>query len=602
MAFPFLDRRADSTTATTLESGEPMMNVTRHLSAGAYLDPGFCLAALREVYYRPDRIPVPAYGFDQIMVLRHCLRARRGMVIRDVTLVSTFLAACATSPGALLLLLGSLMAIHVLETASDLAAEQFRLLRTRLPEDKPLDAGAAPDYEPEQRGPSQPAADAGPMAALWSGHLTGRFLSRLASLAANYTGLLLIGVPLASAVRVYGFSRTHGVGPMLLVSTALLTLALASPSLWGSWNRLQLRRLRQPGAVPARPPAPMSRLADIRRESGGNTVVYGGYEPFVGSGVSIRHWDFALRLVRPAPLPFSDRDLEIAPGLAEEDQTRSEADREFAVPPFTAAEVSRFVRDHLASLIPTTDPDPPESYLTGLTVQDRVFVAGVHADEAGATISAPEVEWIIRNPTSPQRHFLVCQIVSWRGELVTTVYVHFAVQGKVLYVELHVRGLLPCLERFRVVDTMVGTGPRMVLGDAARGMAAAPAIFARAPASLTRALIDALRLPGRRHAAPRLRRVYDCGATWGLRDMASSWGVEDHMQTQDIVKYGRIIERRVIGAIMDFLDRRDVDVGEFRQRSMTILNAGAVAIGNGTVTVNGDVNATQNINSEGSPR
>jgi hypothetical protein len=70
------------------------------------------------------------------------------------------------------------------------------------------------------------------------------------------------------------------------------------------------------------------------------------------------------------------------------------------------------------------------------------------------------------------------------------------------------------------------------------------------------------------------------------------------MQTQDIIKYGRVIERRVLAAVLDFLEDHNVDVTEYRQRSLTILNAGAVATSGGTVNVEGDATGTQNVNSQ----
>src|SRR5437870_12082311 len=71
-------------------------SATRHLCAGAYLDPQFCLSALHEVYYQPKRLVAPSYGFDTIAVLGHCLRARRATVIRDATLLGLLLVAALT--------------------------------------------------------------------------------------------------------------------------------------------------------------------------------------------------------------------------------------------------------------------------------------------------------------------------------------------------------------------------------------------------------------------------------------------------------------------------------------------------------------------------
>jgi hypothetical protein len=49
----------------------------------------------------------------------------------------------------------------------------------------------------------------------------------------------------------------------------------------------------------------------------------------------------------------------------------------------------------------------------------------------------------------------------------------------------------------------------------------------------------------------------------------------------------------------DFLEDKGVDIAEYRQRSLTILNAGAVATTGGTVNVSGGVVAGQNATTEG---
>jgi hypothetical protein len=274
-----------------------------------------------------------------------------------------------------------------------------------------------------------------------------------------------------------------------------------------------------------------------------------------------------------------------------------EAFREFPTPPFTAREISAHVRDHIAGL---SKEAVPERRLPELTVSDKIFVAGTEISELRPHADEKRMREIIRNPTAPERHYLACQVVSWRGELVTTVYVHFAVQGKALYVELYVTGLLPCDLRFRVVDEVGGTGLRAVLRDAGRAVIAAPLLVASAPTNLLRAGSDAYHLAFAGDVdSIKLRRGFDYGTTIGLRELGASTDTRDHMQTQDIVKYGRMIERRVLASILDFLEHRGVDVTEYRQRSLTILNAGAVATAGGTVNVEGDAVGTQNTYSEG---
>lgn len=265
-------------------------------------------------------------------------------------------------------------------------------------------------------------------------------------------------------------------------------------------------------------------------------------------------WDFAQRLVRalsemPEPSKAGD-----APTAEAKQEARREKKREFEEPPFTAQALSEHVHKDLAGL---ADNSEPERRLPGLKVEDKIFVAGTAVSMLEADTPKGQIKQIINNPTAPQRHYLVCQVVSWRGELVTTVYVHIAVQGKALYVELRGTALLPCDDRFRVVDQVGGTSTKKLVREVVQAMTEAPVVVASAPISLFSACSDVLSLAfATPSASIRVTRGYDYGARVGLRELAASSGLRDHMQMQDIYKYNKIIERRVLAAILDFLEDR----------------------------------------------
>jgi hypothetical protein len=565
-------------------------NATRHLSAGAYLDETFCLSALREIYCQPKRIVAPSYGFDSIMVLGHCLRARNTLLVRHLLIIAVLTYAAWFSVLSILIVLASLLTVHLLVTGAVVGRESIQFLR-----DSVQIRDAAGSHEADSTARSRQGGATAQyhrprrlrgFRRLWLENVFAQIFGRTIGTVLIY--LTFSGVALMIAAASVAIWHTNPLGKAQvglaspLTTAGLVGAAFIIPVLARVWSQVRLRSLT-PDRPPTRPRM-TTRLGEIEDQNGGNTIVYSGYEPFVGSGIVLRHWNFAQRLVRrPRQLP----------GLA----VQTEEDREFQSPPFSTYEICNHVRDYIDNL---ANAVLPEWKLPSLTVQDRVFVAGTEIEELRPYTTPMRMAEIVRNPTAPQRHYLVCQVVSWRGELVTTVYVHFAAQGKALYVELHVAGLLPCDERFRIVDQVDGTGLKATLREAGRALITAPAAVAEAPTNLVRILRDMLAVGFRtRPAKRRIRRGYDYGAVIGLRELGASVEVKDHMQTQDIVKYGRIIERRVLAAILDFLEKRDVDVTEYRQRSLTILNAGAVATSGGTVIVEGDA-IGQNIDSEGS--
>lgn len=557
---------------------EENTSATRHLSAGAYLDPGFCLTALREIYYQAKRIVAPSYGFDAIAVLGHCLRARRAMIVRDALLVALLVFVSWLSVIIALITLGALLVVHVVVVSLGVIRAAFQYLV----DGRHFRDAIYPEAESRSRsGQSQRNGNWTPVrrrrfVLLWLENVVAQIGTRLLGILAAY--LLLTGLDLLLALRVWHAPALQvrlGI-PLLYAAAGSPVLAFLVPALTRTWNRLQLRKL-----VPGRSPdcrIRTRRLAEIEAQNQGNTIVYSGYRPFVGSGVVLRQWNITQRLVRPLPKIL---------GVIDE----TELDREFETPPFQAWEINEYVRRYIADL--AVDP-VPERQLSDLTVVDRVFVAGTK-------ISDPELntpDWllaeIIRHPTAPARHYLTCQVVSWGGELVTTVYVHFAVQGKALYVELNVVGLLPCDERYRIVDKIDGTSLRRLLRDAGRALLQAPALVAAAPVSLARATADQAGITlSTRFARRGLRIGYDYGATTSLREIGTPAVTPDPMQQQDIVKYSRVVERRVLAAILDFLESRQVDITEYRQSSLTVLSAGVVNAGSGNVTVGGNVAGTQ---------
>jgi hypothetical protein len=88
----------------------------------------------------------------------------------------------------------------------------------------------------------------------------------------------------------------------------------------------------------------------------------------------------------------------------------------------------------------------------------------------------------------------------------------------------------------------------------------------------------------------RLTRGYDYGAKVGVRELGSDPDVRFLTQWQDVAKYKKLIERRVIASVLDYLDDRRVDTTEFRSRAASVLNISGGTFARGeTVTFNGPV-------------
>ena len=509
---------------------------TRYLSAGAYIDPTFRDRCLREVYYQDRRFTAPSYGFDLVTVLEHCLRARNLTMWRDGSIVLVLAAGAYLNWISAAAVGAALVCLRVTGAA-------WRLVRAFLAR---VRTGAAVDTT---KSP-------------------GRGLLLLLGWAAAWIVLIvIIGQAVSAATTLTGTGGLRD-GAALLVAPAALLL----PVSFALWRQKRIEDFTLNGEPP--PVRWNRRKQVIADQQAGNTIVYGNFEPFIGAGDVVSNWGFAQRLVHKQP-----------PGPADVLGGPTEGEREFDKPPFKAEEIVGYVRRNLGLLASQT---PAEMSIPDLTVDDRIFQSA-REDGPRTTFSGPaDMAEIIRNPTNPARHYLACQVVSWGGDVVTTVYVHIAVQGRSLYLEISSTTMAPCNERYRIVDEDGGTGPRAWLRASAEAGRETPRTIARAPGRLVRALVD-MSGHGSRTRRGTSRRRKDYGALVSVREMGTRDKLRNFTQRQDILKFRRLIESRVFAHVLDFLDEHDVDTSEVRAQRATILYNSGILVGRDLKVTNGSV-------------
>ncbi|MEU8234461.1 hypothetical protein AB0C12_33145 [Actinoplanes sp. NPDC048967] len=508
---------------------------TRYLSVGAYADPYFRGRCLREVYHQPRRFVAPSYGFDLSAVLWHCLRARRLAIGRDASIVLALLVTAALDWRAFTAIIVGLIALRTTHTAKNVVDERLRQWRAATP-------GTA------IRSNRRTLAILCGWAAAWI---------TLAILVA--TVLLLDPQPLMGAPRAAG------------AAIAAAAAALVLPTLFSLWQEKRIEEFASDRPMPAT--RINARLRDIEDQQDANTIVYSDFEPFIGAGDIFSTWGFAVRLVRKqSALPDTGR--------------LDEGKREFPAPPFTAEEIVDYVRGHLQRL--TTGE--AETLIPDLTVTDRVFLSAREDGRRSLTTDPEQMREIIRNPTQPARHYLVCQVVSWGGEVVTTVHVHIAVQGRSLYLEVTTTLMAPCNERYRIVDLEGGRGSRAWIRAFLTGVRETSSTITHAPGRLILASAETIGLRNSRRGR-RTRRLTDRGAQVSVRQLGTKDKLRNFTQSRDVLKFRRLIENRVYAHVLDFLDEHDVDTTEYRARSASVFNVGM--INNGDVVNHGEVVGTK---------
>lgn len=523
---------------------------SRYLCAGTYHDRDFRDQILRDIYSARKRRIAPSHGFDLVPVLRHAWRAwwlETGQYLLTVLVVGAWLA---TRPVDTLMALDLLVIGYLLRSRLSWIAESTGFGGRRDP------AAGRPEQVREENL-----------------RIRGVALKRAFAWALG----VLVALALVSRIgQDVQASAPSWAAQTALTITAVFVTLVAAPvgtSVARVWctNRLRSATLckRQPLG---------RRMQTIDRQQRHPFTVHSGHDPFLGSGKPMRSWSFAQRLVQAAPVD----------GVREV---------EFRIPPFTARKLVDRLRERIGDL---RYEENPETRLPGLSVDDYVFIEGTRAAHMGTVLAAERdsnvvthaIADAIANSGDAARHYLCAQVVSWGGEVVTSVFVHVSLQGRTLYLEVAIYALLPIRPEYAAGST-IGAG-RENFGSVVRAAIAGLPMhlleawrLARAPITLWAAM----------RARDDLTSGYgpsgDIGAEFSLRETAmvkpsSKLGDESessYFQFRDVEQHSKIIERRLIAAIDDYLVEVGVDSSEFVRRTTMILNNGIMNTGSGEVSV-----------------
>lgn len=556
-SLPTLTTTWPSATTQVVTPPAPILNeATRHLCAGAYVDHEYCTTVLRDVYFDRSRRLAPSYGFDLLSVLVH---ARRAWLLDlgqhgAVTLIA--LASLVMDPFSFAAAVAILASWYILRRAARLLSAYVRFLLGRTHPEEP-----------------------------------DRIRSQATILGLAFVGIW--GALLLVLFTTEGAARLELVGAIpLLDRVALLVALLATIAIVFACAR---QRMISKFTSGAKSPNRLSRrLAEIDEEQTRPVTVYSGFRPFVGSGLDLMTWSFAQRL-----LP-STEDAEL------EEQERMVKDEGSS---FTTPEIIGYLKKRIADL--AFDPIP-ERKLPNLTVRDHIFVTGSHARNVPEYPEYADFVRVMSNTTKRTRHYLACQVPSWDGEVVTTVYVHVSLQGRTLYLEFSTLVLPPTSGKFRVVDQVGGTGIRAYSRCLAKTVWKLPETLVLCHLSLGTAARCITYLARGRLWRKFESRGIDIGAKLSVRELGAELVTDriarfqmntgiNYFQYRDVIKHAKVIERRLLAAVLDFLVAKGIDSREYKQQVLTILNSGILHMGDGDVEVTGVVGAQGTFHSGQTP-
>lgn len=540
-----------------------MSNVTRYLCAAGHLDQAFERIVLRE-FLEGRRAVVPSRGIDLVPVIGHCLTARKMRLIRDLILTCLFVV------GILVALLPMILTVLI------------SIFLTILP---------VGSWHRRSFGVKTIVA------------ICAGLLIAAVAIYSFFDTILFVLAALGTTVdlpslHVNDWTAVIGILYFCAVAGTLFTYG------WGRYRTL---------TTTLRPGAPTPRLTELRgltescvdrvdQAQYGNLTIYGGDDPFLGTGGTPHDWRHSVGAVGS-----SERAWSVAIELDRDGSARGQS----LIDPVELHQVLRRrlleLNDHGLSA---------SERVTALTVDDHVVGEGRF--EWSSPLVDPQrlvpysqasqsaVEALIRNPQARLRYYQRVSI-SDEGqavlaggqpvidpadqEIVVSAFIYVAVEGHMFYLQFVPTSLYPIADQYHLVDRL----PRMSSGrftlkvvletarTAFRDMSSAPFRVVKTLWRMwqeSQADADRMKLVG--------DTVYaDIGARISVRQLAALSQPRTYIQQLDVTKYTQMTERLVLETVLDYLVAQGVDTAAYRASAQAIYNSGIYVAGdvsNSTLT------------------
>ena len=393
-----------------------------------------------------------------------------------------------------------------------------------------------------------------------------------------------------------------GSGPAVIVAV-LACLALIGLVLLGysySMYRTFSDRLR-PGESAGRfdraSAEAEARIAEVAAAQRGNMTIYGGDNPFIGTGPRLKDEDWSIAI-----------ELDRAPGPGR-DSSRS-VSRSGSYVPVDPVELLQVIQARLEKV--KDDGLPENERISALSLHDHVVGDG-HCqwdspvmDQARTmpySQASPEaIDALIRHPAAGLRYYLrVCVsdegqpvwirrrevIGSTDQEIAVSAFIYVAVEGRMFYLQFVPTLLPPIYQEYHLVDRLPGVASgefmvKVILHTARTSFRD----IVRAPFGLIGTIVRMVAEQRSYRSEIRAASDYlfaDMGARISVREFGGSAAARTYIQVLDTAKYTRIVQRLVLDTVLDFLREKGVDTSAYQESASAIIT--------NSVTIHGNVGA-----------
>lgn len=292
-----------------------------------------------------------------------------------------------------------------------------------------------------------------------------------------------------------------------------------------------------------------------------NLFIYTGFNPFLGAGINLGGWSFAVDLSK------GSQDIGAA------------TPRSFAMPELYDA-IMQAIAD---------------AKLDDVQIRDCYFISGREIRDDRALL--PDIYWRpvqhlddgrakeqIAGNDLRIRHYKWIRVHDWGQELVTSYFLRCSRRGSNMFVEINRFVLTPLAQEYRAIDALPQMRARRMVGLLSAAVIAGPLYALMSPLLVLHRLRKKLDdLFGsnekQRHTNIEDNPQFDYGSRQALREKFSSNLFLHYFQKADGDFYLKVLERTVLSRIIGFLDEHEIDTSDLRERQNLILNSGIIVHG-----------------------
>ena len=290
-----------------------------------------------------------------------------------------------------------------------------------------------------------------------------------------------------------------------------------------------------------------------------NLIIYEEFLPFVGTGIDMGGWMFAINVTRP------------------------KKQGEEAMPV------------NISELYGALNEGGKKLLLPGLQIKDLLFVHGtairrnpdILSDPFGRPmqcLSHDLVKQFMGGNDFQIRHYKWFVVHDWGNEMVFSLFLRCALRGPNLFVEVNRFLLTPLADQYHQIDALPAKNWQFTLALAGSSLLLGPGSMV---VSMLMLLLHGL---GWLEKALGLQEriikreikknpLFNYGVSTSLRQTMSSLRFSNYFQKLDREMYVRVLDREILDSIVAFLDEHNVDTSDLKSQQAAILNSGIIIQG-----------------------